>query len=66
MESATPLTAELIARIDALHRPIVAERNRTLRRVLARLAALLPRHLAATQSARRFHRRSSLQAPPAP
>ena len=66
IEAAKPLSEKLIARIEALHRPIIAERNRKLHRVLARLAALLPRRHAATQTARRFHRRSSLQAPPAP
>jgi hypothetical protein len=56
IESAKPLSADLIGRIEALHRPIVTRRPRTLLGALKRLAALLarapaddPRHRIAQQ-----------------
>ena len=47
IESAKPLSADLIGRIEALHRPVVTRRPRTLLGALRRLAALLPRAPAA-------------------
>src|SRR5450631_536394 len=61
LESAIPLSAALIERIEALHRAATTQRSRELIRLVEAVAAQLPRGRLVTLVACRFRRRSSRQ-----
>ena len=62
LESAMPISSTLAERIDELHRASVAQRSRTLGRLLGTIAANLAPSLWLTMAARRARRRRSQQA----